>query len=291
MSRESLPLLGLRLVEPRTATQHDVIAILVELDDLGVDLTAYVRLQIAHTALLHQRGGHEAAQAYVHDQTSFDHLDHLPRNRSASLVELLDVAPSALILGSLLGEDEATLLVLTGYDQGFQDLAHRHLFGRIYLVADAQFPGRYHTLGLVADVEQDFVAIDPDHGSVDDLTVDYGHHAGGVSLFEADVAEIVGDDLTGDVGAVLVEGAHLVKRPRCGGGGRIRQGGHRGGEVCRCHVFFSGLSGSEGPSAADCRGAAECVADERLSMGAARSRPRTRGDGRDGTCGHGGTAT
>ena len=46
--------LGLGLLEPGAAGQHHVVAVLVQLDDLGLDLLADVRLQIADAAHLDQ---------------------------------------------------------------------------------------------------------------------------------------------------------------------------------------------------------------------------------------------
>src|SRR5690606_13329111 len=67
--------LGLSLLEPRTTREHDVVAVLVELDDLGLDLLPDVGLQVTHAAHLHQRGGEEATKADVEDQAALDDLD------------------------------------------------------------------------------------------------------------------------------------------------------------------------------------------------------------------------
>ena len=48
---------SLRLLEPGPAGQHDVVAVLVELDDLGLERLADVRLQVTHPAQLDERGG------------------------------------------------------------------------------------------------------------------------------------------------------------------------------------------------------------------------------------------
>jgi hypothetical protein len=46
----------------QAARQHDVVAVLVELDDLGLELLPTYGLQVAHAAHLDQRRGQEAAQ-------------------------------------------------------------------------------------------------------------------------------------------------------------------------------------------------------------------------------------
>ena len=218
---ERLALLALGLLQPRPAAQHHVVAVLVELDDLGVELAAHVRLEVAHPAQLHQRRGQEAPQADVDDQPALDDLDDRALDRFVGLPLLLDPPPGTLVLGPLLGQDQAALLVLPGDDQGLDHLAHRDDIAGVDVVADAQLAGRYDALGLVADVEQDLFLVDPDDGALHDLAVLDHHHGGGVGVVDADVAEVVLDDLARDVRAVLCERAHLAGRRRFedGGGG------------------------------------------------------------------------
>src|SRR5262249_25496465 len=51
---ELVALLALGLLEVRAARQHDVVAVLVELDDLAVGRAPDVRVQVAHTAQVDQ---------------------------------------------------------------------------------------------------------------------------------------------------------------------------------------------------------------------------------------------
>src|SRR4029079_19114207 len=60
--------LGLGLLEPGTARQDHVVAVLVELDDLGLYLLPDVGLEVADAAHLDERRGQEATQADVEDQ-------------------------------------------------------------------------------------------------------------------------------------------------------------------------------------------------------------------------------
>src|SRR5262249_12315420 len=95
--------LGLGLFQPSPTRQHHVVAVLVQLNDLGLDLLADVRLQIANAPHLDQRGGQEAAQPDVEDQATLDHLDDGALYGLVLLLELLDGAPRALVLRALLG--------------------------------------------------------------------------------------------------------------------------------------------------------------------------------------------
>ena len=163
--------LGLGLLQPRPAGQHHVVAVLVQLDDLGLDLAADVRLQVADAAHLHQRGGQEAAQADVEDQAALDDLDDRAGDDAVLVLDPLDRAPGALVLGALLGQDQAAFLVLLLEDKGLDLVADRHDLVRIDVVLDRQFARGDDALGLVADVEQDLVSVDLDDGALDDVAV------------------------------------------------------------------------------------------------------------------------
>ena len=185
--------LGLGLLEPRTAGQDHVVAVLVQLDDLRLDLLADVRLQVADAAHLDQRRRQEAAQADVQDEATLDDLDDGAGDRLVLLLEVLDGAPGALVLGALLGQDQAAFLVLLGEDQGVDLVTDLdHLVG-VDIVLDGQLAGGDDALRLVADVEQDLIAIDLDDGALDDVAIvevlDRGVDGGEEILSGADVVD------------------------------------------------------------------------------------------------------
>ena len=163
--------LGLRLLEPGPARQDDVVAVLVELDDLGLELLADVRLEVADAAHLDEGGGEEAAQADVEDEPTLDDLDDGAGDDAVLFLDLLDRAPGALVLRALLGQDEPTFLVLLLEDQGLDLVADLDDLGRVDVVLDRQLARGDDTLGLVTDVEQDLVAVDLDDDALDDVAV------------------------------------------------------------------------------------------------------------------------
>ena len=163
--------LGLGLLEPGAPGQDHVVAVLVQLDDLGFDLLAHVGLQIADPAHLHQRGGQEAAQPDVQDQAALDDLDHRAGDHAVLFLDLLDRAPGALVLRPLLGQDQAAFLVLLLQDKGLDVLAGMHYVMRVDVMLDGQFARRNHAFCLVADIEQDLVSVDLDDCSFNDVTV------------------------------------------------------------------------------------------------------------------------
>src|SRR5690606_8556055 len=103
--------LRLGLLEQGATRQHNVVAVLVELEDLGLDLLPEVRGQVANAAQLDERRGEEPAKADVNDESTLDDLDDGTGDHAVVGLDLLDVSPGALVLGALLGEDEATLFV------------------------------------------------------------------------------------------------------------------------------------------------------------------------------------
>ena len=82
-----------------------------------------------------------------------------------------------------------------------------HDLGRVDVVADRQLAGRDDALGLVADVEQDFVLVDLHHDAFDDLAVLDVDHRAVDRVGEGHAAEVVFDDLAGGVLTLLVDRA------------------------------------------------------------------------------------
>src|SRR5690606_4334195 len=194
VGEEVLALLALGLLEPRPPGEHDVVAVLVELDDLGLERLADVRLQVADPAQLDERGGQEAEQADVEDQAALDDLDDRAGDDAVLVLDALDVAPGPLVLGPLLGQDEPAVLVLLGEDEGLDLVAQRHDLVGVDVVADRELTAGDDALGLVADVEQDLVPIDPDHRALDDVAVLDRDECGVDGVGEA-ATQVVGDDL------------------------------------------------------------------------------------------------
>ena len=223
---ELLALLALGLLQPRPAGQDHVVAVLVELDDLGLEDLADVGLQVTDPTQLDEGGGQEAPEADVEDETTLDDLDDGAGDHALGLLDLLDLAPGLLVLGPLLGQDQAAVLVLLGEDQRVQAVAQGHDLGGVDVVADRQLTAGDHALGLVPDVQQDLVVVDLDHRAGDELAVLDLDHGGRIGLVEAG-AEIVLDDWTGDVVALLVEGP---ERDSSAAGG-LGDCGRRGGGV------------------------------------------------------------
>ena len=160
------------------AAEDHVVAEAVELDDPALERLAQELVQIGHPADIDQRGRQEAAHAQVEDETALDHFDDGAGDRGAFFGRLLDALPGTLEPGPFPGEDEPTVGVLFGEHQGVDDVAHRDFFGRIDRLSDGELVGGDDAFALVADVDEDFVLVDPDHGAGDDIPLFESHDRG-----------------------------------------------------------------------------------------------------------------
>ena len=166
-----MALLGLGLFEEGTARQDHVVAVLVELDDLGLDDLTDEGVQVTHPAEVDERCRQEAAQSDVDDQATLDDLDHRTGDGAALVHDLLDAAPCSLVLSALLGEDEAPRLVFHLEDEGFDGITDVDDFAGVGAVANREFLGRNDAFGLEADVDEHLVGVDPHHGAGDDVAL------------------------------------------------------------------------------------------------------------------------
>ena len=169
----------LRLFEVCTTAEHNVVAVLVELDDLGLHHLAHVGLQVANATQLDERGGKEAAKADVDNEAALDDFDDETFDHAVGFFELFDIAPGTLVLSTLLGEQQATFFVFLGQNQCFDLFAELDDVVRVDVVTDAELAGQNDALALVTDVEQDFVAVDLYNGAMHQLAiVDFDECAG-----------------------------------------------------------------------------------------------------------------
>ena len=139
--------------------QHDVVAVLVELDDLALEHACRrtgcrSRTRRRSTSDAGRKPRRPMSRIRPPLTTSMTG----PETTPSFFLDLLDRAPGPLVLRPLLGQDQAAVLVLLLEDEGLDLLAERHDLVRVDVVADRQLLGRDDALGLVADVEQHLVA-------------------------------------------------------------------------------------------------------------------------------------
>ena len=168
--RQGLALEGLALLlEQGTAAEHDVAALLVELDDLEVESLADVLLEVAHGAQIHLGAGQERFDADVDSQAALDASGDQALDELFVLAGLCDLIPDLQAVGLLLGDFHQAGLVLKALDVDLHDLAR--------LDADVAIGiGELHrgdlTLGFVLDVDDDEVFVHRQNGARDNLAFD-----------------------------------------------------------------------------------------------------------------------
>ena len=101
-----------------------------------------VRIKVTNAAHFDQRSGQEATQTDVHDQAALDDLNDGAFNDTIFFLDLLDVAPSAFVLCTLLGEDETAFFVFLLEDESLNNVANRNNFVGVDVVLDGEFTRR-----------------------------------------------------------------------------------------------------------------------------------------------------
>src|SRR5579864_2056758 len=161
-----LLLLGVLLFEQRLPRQHDVAALLVDLDHAHPQLLAAQRVEVADRTHVDLRAGEEGADADVHGQATLDALDDAADHDLAVGIRLLDLVPDLHLLGFFARQDDVALAVLGALEQHVDDVAglDRDLAALIEKFADADDAFR-----LVPDVDDDLRRGDLENGALDHL--------------------------------------------------------------------------------------------------------------------------
>src|SRR6185503_6818002 len=145
-----LLLLGVLLLEERLARQHDVAALLVDLDDAHPQLLAAQRVEVAHWTNVDLRAGQECAHADVDRQAALDPLDDAADHDLALGIGLLDLIPDLHLLGFFAREDDIAIAIFGPLEQHVDNVAglDRNLAALIQELSDLDDAFR-----LVADVD------------------------------------------------------------------------------------------------------------------------------------------
>ena len=148
-----LLLLGVLLFEQRLAREHDVAALLVDLDDAHAELLPAQRVEVAHRAHVDLRAGQERADADVDREAALDPLDDAADDDLALGVGLLDLVPDLHLLGFFAREDDVAFAVFGALEQHVDGVARLH--GDLAVLVE-ELVDRDDAFGLVADVDDDF---------------------------------------------------------------------------------------------------------------------------------------
>ena len=156
-------------LEQHAAGQHDVVAVAIHLDDASFDFGAQVGVEVFHATKVNEGSRQEATQADVEDEAALDDFDNLAGDGLAGLELLFDADPSALVLSTLLGEDQAAVLVFLLKNKSLDFVAQGNDLGGIGILADRQLASRDNALALEADVEQALVMLDFHDSALDQI--------------------------------------------------------------------------------------------------------------------------
>ena len=183
-----LLLLGVLFLEQDLAREHDVAALLVDLDDAHPELLPLQRVEIAHRPDVNLRSRQERADADVDGETALDPLDDAADDDLPFLVGLLDLVPDLHLLGLLAREHDVAFAVFGALEQHVDRVAglRRHLAALV----DEFFDGD-DAFGLEADVDDDFRRRHFDDRALDDFTFRDVAEAGIVKLQQAGVFLLV----------------------------------------------------------------------------------------------------
>src|SRR5680860_1271055 len=103
------------LFQNRAATQHNVIAETVQLNDPAAQRLTHKVFQVRHTADVHEGSGQEAPHSKIQNQTTLHNLYYSTLNGVALFSSFLNPAPRPLKPGPLLGENQTTICIFLGH--------------------------------------------------------------------------------------------------------------------------------------------------------------------------------
>src|SRR5712664_926383 len=162
-----LQLLALLFQEDAPA-EHDVAALLVELDDLELVLLADQLIEIADRTEIDLRARQERLDADVDGKPALHPADDGALDELVALARSRDLVPDAHLVGLLLGEDHHPGVVLTGLEEHVDLVADLD----VGLALDqAELLDGDLALALVADVDDGVVLGDLDDAALDDLVL------------------------------------------------------------------------------------------------------------------------
>ena len=157
------------LLEQGAAAEHDVAALLVELDDLEVEALADELLEVAHGAQVDLRRGQERLDADVDGQAALDPPGDDTLDELLVLTGLGDLIPDLQAVSLLLADLDEPVVVLCALDVDLDDVAG---LDRDAALGVVELAGADAALGLVADVDDRKLLADREDRALDDLAFD-----------------------------------------------------------------------------------------------------------------------
>ena len=149
------------------AGQHDIAALLVDLDDAHLKLFAAQAVEVAHGAHIDLRSGQKGADADVDGQAALDALDDAALDHGPFAVGALDLIPDLHPLGFFAGQDDIAVGILGLFQENIDGIAG---FDGDLAAIVHKLLNRDDPLGFESDIDNDSAAGDGDDSSLDDFS-------------------------------------------------------------------------------------------------------------------------
>ena len=162
-----LLLLRVLFLEQGLPRQHDVPALLVDLDHAHAQLLAAQRVEVADGTDIDLRPGQERAHADIDGEPALDPLDDPADDDLALRIGLLDLVPNLHLLRFFAGEDDVAFAVFGAFEEDVHDVAGLNRDLALFVEELAHGDDAF---GLVADVDHHFRGGHLENRSLDDLT-------------------------------------------------------------------------------------------------------------------------
>src|SRR5579859_6108501 len=153
-------------IQDGLARNHDVAALLVQLDDADVNLVALQRLQIPHRVHVHLRTGHEGFHADIDRDAALHTLNDRSLDAFLGMVGLFNVLPHPHALRALVRQQHGAFFVLAALHHDFNFLARLELH---VAAGVSDFSDGHQAFGFEADIDYDMGGSDLDDGAFEDI--------------------------------------------------------------------------------------------------------------------------
>src|SRR5207244_1745583 len=157
-----LPFFAALMFDDLAPAQHDIAAIVIDLDDFEIVGVADELLEIFRRNDVDLRGGKKCLDADVHHQPTFHDRLHLALDQSIAFVNARDLVPVLAVSGFFLREHDHAFIVLEALEQDIDFIADFERVG-VFKFADWN-----HALRFVADVDQHFARAHFQNAALDD---------------------------------------------------------------------------------------------------------------------------
>ena len=162
--QEELATLGTLGLDHLAAAQHDVLPLVVDLDDLELVDVAQKFVEVLGRDDVDLGTGEEGLHPDVHHQATFHHPLDLALHQAAVFKHLDDLVPVLLVGGLFLREDNHALIVLEALQEDF------HFVPLLNLIV-LKLGGRYDALRLVTDIDNHDLGTDVEDCSIHNGTL------------------------------------------------------------------------------------------------------------------------